>query len=90
LPLRQLNGFNSARQLIGSNFGGRVELAVAAYNVGEGFVNSFMTGIPLVLHDGRIVNARRLMSSIDLSRLKTFLAGVRPASSKSSELCPDF
>jgi len=38
-------------------FGGRVDLAVAAYNAGEGTVSSFMTGKPLVLRDGRIVNA---------------------------------
>ena len=39
-------------------FGGRVDLALAAYNAGEGTVSSFMTGKPLILHDGRIVNAR--------------------------------
>lgn len=43
-------------------FGGRVDLAVAAYNAGEGAVNSFMTGKPLILRDGRIVNARRLVT----------------------------
>lgn len=39
-------------------FRGRVDLALAAYNAGEGAVSSFMTGKPLVLPDGRIVNAR--------------------------------
>ena len=37
-------------------FGGRVDLALAAYNAGEGAVNSFMTGKRLILRDGRIVN----------------------------------
>jgi soluble lytic murein transglycosylase-like protein len=39
-------------------FDGRVDLALAAYNAGEGTISSFMTGKPLVLRDGRIVNAR--------------------------------
>ena len=43
-------------------FGGRVDLALAAYNAGEGVVNSFMTGKPLVLRDGRIVNARGVVT----------------------------
>ncbi len=41
-------------------FDGRVDLAVAAYNAGEGAVSSFMTGIPLILRDGTIVNAKRV------------------------------
>lgn len=43
-------------------FEGRVDLAVAAYNAGEGAVISFMTGKPLVLRDGRIVNARGVVT----------------------------
>ena len=43
-------------------FGGRVDLAVAAYNAGEGAVISFMTGRPLRLRDGRIVNARGVVT----------------------------
>lgn len=43
-------------------FDGRIELALAAYNAGEGAVNSFMTGKPLVLRDGRIVNARGVVT----------------------------
>jgi soluble lytic murein transglycosylase-like protein len=43
-------------------FGGRVELALAAYNAGEGAVSSFMTGKPLVLRNGRIVNARGVVT----------------------------
>jgi soluble lytic murein transglycosylase-like protein len=43
-------------------FGGRVDLALAAYNAGEGAVSSFMTGKPLTLRDGRIVNARGLVT----------------------------
>jgi soluble lytic murein transglycosylase-like protein len=43
-------------------FGGRVDLAVAAYNAGEGAVSSYMTGKPLILRDGRIVNARGLVT----------------------------
>jgi len=43
-------------------FSGRVDLAVAAYNAGEGAVNSFMTGKPLILSTGRIVNARGVVT----------------------------
>jgi soluble lytic murein transglycosylase-like protein len=43
-------------------FGGRVDLALAAYNAGEGTVISFMTGRPLILRDGRIVNARGVVT----------------------------
>jgi len=43
-------------------FDGRVDLAVAAYNAGEGAVTSFMTGKPLILRDGRIVNARGVVT----------------------------
>ena len=43
-------------------FGGRVDLAVAAYNAGEGTVTSFMTGKPLILRDGRVVNARGVVT----------------------------
>ena len=43
-------------------FSGRVDLALAAYNAGEGAVSSFMTGKPLVLRDGRIVNARGVVT----------------------------
>jgi len=43
-------------------FDERVDLALAAYNAGEGAVISFMTGKPLVLRDGRIVNARGVVT----------------------------
>lgn len=43
-------------------FGGHVDLALAAYNAGEGAVSSFTTGKPLVLRDGRIVNARGVIT----------------------------
>lgn len=43
-------------------FEGRVDLALAAYNSGEGTVSSFMTGKPLVLSDGRTVNARGVVT----------------------------
>ena len=39
-------------------FDGRIDLALAAYNAGEGAVSSFRTGKPLVLRNGKIVNAR--------------------------------
>ena len=37
-------------------FGGRLDLALAAYNAGEGTVQSFRTGRPLVLSSGKIIN----------------------------------
>jgi soluble lytic murein transglycosylase-like protein len=37
-------------------FGGRLDLALAAYNAGEGTVESFRTGRPLVLASGKIIN----------------------------------
>jgi soluble lytic murein transglycosylase-like protein len=43
-------------------FDGRIDLAVAAYNAGEGAVSSFITGKPLILSDGRIVNARGVVT----------------------------
>jgi Transglycosylase SLT domain len=39
-------------------FGGRLDLALAAYNAGEGTVESFQTGRPLVLTSGKIINRR--------------------------------
>jgi soluble lytic murein transglycosylase-like protein len=43
-------------------FNGRVDLALAAYNAGEGAVTSFMTGKPLLLRSGKLVNARGLVT----------------------------
>lgn len=39
-------------------FGGRIDLALAAYNAGEGTVKSFRTGRPLVLPTGKVINSR--------------------------------
>src|SRR5258706_5061518 len=39
-------------------FGGRLDLALAAYNAGEGTVESFQSGRPLVLASGKIINRR--------------------------------
>ncbi len=43
-------------------FGGRIDLALAAYNAGEGAVESFQTGKPLVLANGKVVNPRGLIT----------------------------
>lgn len=43
-------------------FGGRVDLALAAYNAGEGAVESFLTGRPLVWRTGKIINARGMVT----------------------------
>jgi len=43
-------------------FDGSVDLALAAYNAGEGAVISFMTGKPFTLRDGRRVNARGVVT----------------------------
>lgn len=45
-----------------NRFGGRVDLALAAYNAGEGTVTSFLTGRPLVVRSGKIINARGLVT----------------------------
>jgi hypothetical protein len=37
-------------------FNGRLDLALAAYNAGEGTVESFLTGRPLRLTNGKIIN----------------------------------
>jgi len=43
-------------------FDGRLDLALAAYNAGEGTVESFKTGRPLRLASGKIINARGLIT----------------------------
>ena len=43
-------------------FDGRIDLALAAYNSGEGTVESFQTGRPLRLASGKIVNPRGLIT----------------------------
>jgi hypothetical protein len=43
-------------------FNGRLDLALAAYNAGEGTVESFRTGRPLRLTTGKIINPRGLVT----------------------------
>ena len=43
-------------------FGGRIDLAAAAYNAGEGVVESFRSGRPLVLRTGKVINPRGLIT----------------------------
>jgi hypothetical protein len=43
-------------------FNGRLDLALAAYNAGEGTVESFLTGRPLRLASGKIINPRGLVT----------------------------
>jgi soluble lytic murein transglycosylase-like protein len=45
-----------------ARFGGRVNLALAAYNAGEGAVESFLTGRGLVLRTGKVINSRGLVT----------------------------
>jgi len=45
-----------------NRFGGRVDLALAAYNSGEGAVESFLTGRSLVLRTGKIINPRGVVT----------------------------
>lgn len=41
-------------------FGGRLDLAFAAYNAGEGTIESYLSGKPITLRTGKIVNPRGL------------------------------
>lgn len=43
-------------------FGGRVDLALAAYNAGEGTVESFLSGRPLLLRSGKVINPRGVVT----------------------------
>jgi soluble lytic murein transglycosylase-like protein len=43
-------------------FNGRLDLALAAYNAGEGTVESFLTGKPLRLTSGKLINPRGLVT----------------------------
>jgi len=43
-------------------FNGRLDLALAAYNAGEGTVESFLTGRPLRLTNGKIINPHGLVT----------------------------
>ena len=43
-------------------FNGRLDLALAAYNAGEGTVESFLTGRPLRLTSGKVINPRGLVT----------------------------
>jgi len=45
-----------------ARFNGRLDLAVAAYNAGEGSVESFRSGKPLVLRTGKVINPRGLVT----------------------------
>jgi soluble lytic murein transglycosylase-like protein len=45
-----------------AKFGGRIDLALAAYNAGEGTVDSFRSGRPLLLTNGKVINPRRLIT----------------------------
>jgi soluble lytic murein transglycosylase-like protein len=45
-----------------NRFGGHADLALAAYNSGEGAVESFLTGRPLVLRTGKVINPRGLIT----------------------------
>src|SRR5829696_487482 len=44
------------------NFDGRIDLAFAAYNAGEGAVGAFQNGRALRLSNGKVINAARLVT----------------------------
>ena len=76
-------------------FNGRVELAVAAYNAGEGAVESFRTGKPLVLRTGKVINSRGLITGgippyretqAYVNQIMRLLAGSYPRSAQASTL----
>lgn len=43
-------------------FAGRLDLALAAYNAGEGTVDSFRTGRTLILRSGKVINPRGVVT----------------------------
>lgn len=76
-------------------FSGRVDLAVAAYNAGEGAVDSFRTGKPLVLRTGKVINSRGLVTGgippyretqAYVNQIMRLLAGPYPRSAQASTL----
>jgi hypothetical protein len=50
-------GARYLRELL-QKFDGRIDLALAAYNAGEGAVQSYLTGKPLLLRTGKMINPR--------------------------------
>ena len=46
-----------------NRFDGRMDLALAAYNSGERTVESYLTGRPLLLRTGKLINARGVVTN---------------------------
>jgi soluble lytic murein transglycosylase-like protein len=57
-PREAMHGASRYLRFLLRRFGGRLDLALASYNAGEGTVESFLTGKPLLLQNGKLINPR--------------------------------
>ena len=69
-------------------FNGRLDLALAAYNAGEGTVESFQTGKPLRLSNGKIINPRGVITGglPPYSETRNYVSSIMSLVAQPSEL----
>ena len=73
-------------------FNGRLDLALAAYNAGEGTVESFLTGRPLRLKGGKLINPRGLVTGglPPYAETRTYVNSILKLFAQHSAKSPDF